>query len=228
MSWLLWREYRLNRLTLALGTMGLLLPCVIVFLSLLGAFDDSDRTDVYAQAWLLTGLCSELTIALLAGNAIAGERADRSAEFIAYLPLQRWRTMASKLLLLSLAIAVLWGVSRLVLTVYPSGQPLFDAPRFPSRLLVILAAGWFWSSLQPSSVLASAAAYVTHIVIGVVAARIVYMRMEEPVGVIPNVMKHFLEQFFEPMFELYDTIGLPVAIVCLSIGSWNYLRRREP
>ena len=27
---------------------------------------------------------------LLAGNAIAGERADRSAELIAYLPVNRW------------------------------------------------------------------------------------------------------------------------------------------
>ena len=57
---------------------------------------------------------SQLTVALLGGNAIAGEAADCSAEFIAYLPLSRPRLLAGKLSLAFSAAVSIWGPNLLI------------------------------------------------------------------------------------------------------------------
>ena len=43
-------------------------------------------------------MISQLSIALIGGNAISGERVDRSAEFLYSLPIARRKLLASKLL----------------------------------------------------------------------------------------------------------------------------------
>ena len=68
MTWLLWREYRLNRWILVTGSALILLAYLIDFI-----FADNDSWD-FLGAWLLSCIFAYLTVALLAGNAIAGER----------------------------------------------------------------------------------------------------------------------------------------------------------
>ena len=113
MIWLLWREYRRNRWILAAGAMLLLLPSLNALRA--GSAD--------IRLALFVGYCffCSLTVALLAGNAIAGERADRSAEFIAYLPPGRWRLLASKLFLSLIRVTVICGVYLLSL---PAGTAM--------------------------------------------------------------------------------------------------------
>ena len=91
MNWLLWREYRRNRWILIAGATGVLLPYIIAVIF------DANRSSGFVCAFVLSCVFSQMTVALLAGNAVAGERADRSAEFIAYLPWRRSSTFASKL-----------------------------------------------------------------------------------------------------------------------------------
>ena len=90
MNWLLWREYRRNRWILAAGAAGVVLPYIIAVMF------DVNRSSGFIGAFFLSCVFSQMTVALLGGNAVAGERADRSAEFIAYLPLRRSSTFASK------------------------------------------------------------------------------------------------------------------------------------
>lgn len=146
MSWLLWREYRLNRWILALGAVGILAPLLIAAV----VFSTSDR-EVFPK-FLTMSFCSQLsaaiTVALLAGNAVAGGRADRSAEFLAYLPLSRWRTLASKLIFPLLIIAVAWSlnlvfvVSRIRPVEPMEFEGMADLRVFASALLVTYSAAW--------------------------------------------------------------------------------------
>ena len=73
MKWLLWREYRRNRLILATSGVLVLLSCVFAFIL------ELDPDDLVAPDGFFVLVFSVLTLALLAGNAIAGERADRSS-----------------------------------------------------------------------------------------------------------------------------------------------------
>ncbi len=57
---------------------------------------------------------SQLTVALLAGNAMAGERADRSAECMAHVPVSRPKRMAATLILAGCAAAVIWSFSSIM------------------------------------------------------------------------------------------------------------------
>ena len=103
MKWLLWREYRLNRLLLMTGATLLLLPYAIALFDLgwdaWWGSSQSPRAENAARRFEVAAffsiVISQLTLALLGGNAIAGERADRSAEFLAYLPVSRWRRLAA-------------------------------------------------------------------------------------------------------------------------------------
>ncbi|MFT5524486.1 MAG: uncharacterized membrane protein YjjB (DUF3815 family) [Pirellulaceae bacterium] len=71
MNWLLWREYRLNRWILATGAVGLLLPYVLAVIF------EADRSAAFIGAYLVSCLFGHLTIALLAGHAVAGEQPKR-------------------------------------------------------------------------------------------------------------------------------------------------------
>jgi len=112
MTWLLWREYRLNRWILITGGVLVVLPFVSALLSVsIGG----DRSSAFFAAYIASTVFSAMMIALLSGNSIAKERADRSVEFGAFLPLTRWRRLCSKLFLPLTTVAVLWIVNLLVL-----------------------------------------------------------------------------------------------------------------
>ena len=88
MNWLLWREYRLNRWILVTGGVLILLPFVIAALSV---FRGGDPRSAYFAAYTDSTVFSAMSIALLSGNSIAKDLADRSAELVAFL---RWRLRA--------------------------------------------------------------------------------------------------------------------------------------
>jgi ABC-type transport system involved in multi-copper enzyme maturation permease subunit len=210
MNWLLWREYRRNRWILAMGAVTLLLPSLLVFLS-------DERESVLRLAYFVA-YCAFTpgTVGLLAAHAMAGERADRSAEFIAYLPLGRWRILASKLVLPLFAIVV---ISTVYLLGLPSGLAHFvDLFSLVITLLVIFGVCWLVSSFQSSTVIAFVSGAAAPVLI------VVYMLVRS------NVSPSFHEMTPKDIvaFSLwYAAICLPVAVVCFGIGTWNFLRQRE-
>ena len=218
MNWLLWREYRLNRLILVAGTVGILLPHVIVAVAAL-------PHDEASLAWLVSTLFAEITVALLAGNAIAGERADRSAEFIATLPLPPRRLVASKLLLGLIVIATIWSIRLMLSTVQPQHEMFGDTGSVPFQLLVVYGVSWLFSSIQPSAVIATTLGVVTSGTIGYCAGRFTYSKLEERILPLPELHAHYAENVFEPAYALHAMFGIPIGIVCLCIGTWFYIRR---
>ena len=86
-----------------------------------------------AEFFLVSSLYSlallQLAFALLGGNSIAGERIDRSAEFLAYLPVSRGRLLASKLLVALAAVPLVWLPNLVVLAIVWRFTPLASDPR---------------------------------------------------------------------------------------------------
>ena len=88
MKMLLWKDYRLNRILLIAGVLLLLGPYLICVLWAgtshevpAGAFRDPGFWAGFLLMCCIPSLLgSQLTVALLAANAVACERADRSAE----------------------------------------------------------------------------------------------------------------------------------------------------
>jgi ABC-type Na+ efflux pump permease subunit len=116
MTALLWKDYRLNRAVLLLGLALGLGPYAAAFTLALHHHWPSWPPAAEWAALLLAAsffslALSQFALAILAGNSIAAERADRSAEFLACLPPSRGQILASKLLLALLAAGTVWTIN---------------------------------------------------------------------------------------------------------------------
>ena len=114
MRWLLWKDYRQNRLILIFGLFFFLVPYLLVLYAACYAAAHGSNFPwpealVAASLWSL--VLSQLTIGFVAGNAIAGERVDRSADFLASLPVSRRRSLVSKVLLLITVVTAIWATN---------------------------------------------------------------------------------------------------------------------
>ena len=204
MNWLLWREFRLNRWILVTGVSLILLSRVIGFL--LAWFAVDEELDNGAGI-VLSLFCSALTLAMLGGNAFAGERADRSAEFIAYLPLERRQMLAGKLILSLIAVVVIYVINLAALLHEDvRREGILALVAIGSAGLVVFSVSWLVSSIQSSPALATVSGIMTPIVVVVSA-----MNMPD-----------------EPLRRLFGTVSLAVAMTvaigCLCIGSWHFFR----
>jgi ABC-type transport system involved in multi-copper enzyme maturation permease subunit len=116
MKKLLWKDFRLNRGLLLLSALGL---TGVYLIGLIVEVSYSWPEMPTSKAWA-DGLCSygnmalsgmSFIAALLGGNAIACERSDRSAYFLAYLPPTRKQILASKFFIATGALAIFWCVN---------------------------------------------------------------------------------------------------------------------
>lgn len=129
MNALLWKDYRQNRPLLIVAAVLFALPYVAVSVSKILhplLFPEASPGVGVTVPWhfALMGashasvMTSSLAFALLAGCAIAGERSDRSAEFLAGLPVSRFAILKSKVLLVAGACFGLWLINFLVTCVW--------------------------------------------------------------------------------------------------------------
>jgi ABC-type transport system involved in multi-copper enzyme maturation permease subunit len=213
MNWLLWREYRLNRWILALGAVGILAPLLIAAVAF--STSDGEAFPKFLTMYICSNMSAAITVALLAGNAVAGGRSDRSAEFLAYLPLSRWRTLASKLIFPLLITAVAWSLNLVfvVSRIRPVEPVEFefaaDLRVFASVLLVTYSAGWLATQFLSSPTYAGIIGFVAPFV---VAGLVVAM---------PTVSLGDMTT----LNGWVVLVDLSVALVCFCIGTWHYVRR---
>jgi ABC-type transport system involved in multi-copper enzyme maturation permease subunit len=116
MKALLWKDYRLSRPILMLGIVLFLAPYLTVAGTALYTYGLSlPPVKVWPEALLPASLVSLglslVTLVTLAGSSIATERADRSAEFLAYLPPARITILASKLVVVLAPVLFVWAVN---------------------------------------------------------------------------------------------------------------------
>ncbi len=228
MNWLIWKEYRLNRLILIVGAVLLLAPHVVAFvLSLRGAGPGSaEGVSRWSINFMLSAIyslvISQLTVALLGGHAIACERADRSAEFLAYLPVARSRILAGKLAVALGATAITWILNLLIIVLtYSVLMPLVasSARDFWTSLgaiaitgLAFFGVGWLLSSILESPTFSICGGLITPFLVLTAFALLVWW-------------------FVWPESAIawgYLLTCLVLGLACFAAGTWYYLRRVEP
>lgn len=183
---LLWKDFRQNRrVMLAVGVVAAI-PYVILFGIMAGVVvahlsnrtthlpTGSDLVEAVKDGSTVSlGLCI-LMAAFIGGNAIAGERADRSAEFAAGLPIPRGKAVASKAVMAVAPCLAMWAINTAVwligrridfqagTNVYRHhGDDILILPFFLVGIVAMMSLSWLYSSLAKSPAIAAAAAIGT-------------------------------------------------------------------
>ncbi len=228
MTTLLWKDYRLNRGVLLLGVVLLLGPhaaaCALVLYgrwpSWPAAADWSARL---LDASFFSLVLSQLTLAVLAGNSIASERADRSAEFLACLPPSRLQILASKLLLVLLAAGAIWAVHlsitdwivpTLGTSVANSWEQWGPRSTFVAGTVMLFGASWLGSAVLNSPASATILGIAVALVGGPLLAQ--------------GVWALFTSGAREALPSCGMIVGLSVGLLCFLSGSACFLCRVEP
>jgi hypothetical protein len=255
MRWLLWKDYRHNRLIVFAGLAILLLPYLVgLGIGLGGRWYQIGTHDGQPVYWtpdwraVLAGSCawsivlSQFTFALLGGNAISGERVDRSAAFLYSLPFTRRRLLASKLLLTLAIAAVIWLTTILVwaclmprevwarlpslaellhsLFTRRAFEGLVALGTIPITGLTFFCVAWFLSSYVASPAFDVCGGFVTPLLV-LTGYLFVNWLLAQTGWHAPA--------FDGRTFALwYSGICLTIMPVCFAVGTWHYLRRVEP
>jgi ABC-type transport system involved in multi-copper enzyme maturation permease subunit len=233
MNWLIWKEYRLNRLIVIVGLLLLVVPhalaAIIAWCDPAGprAFDVRNWSEVFVGSALYSLVVSQLTLALLGGNAIACERIDRSAEFLAYLPVSKVRILAAKMVLPLTFFALIWISNLLILwMIWPAGEALRGKDDFATPLwimagvgMVFFSVGWLLSSILESPTFSICGGLITPFLVvvglGCVAYLLIRIHAWDPV----------LDEFAA---WYYPAICVTLAVASFVVGTIYYLRRVEP
>jgi ABC-type transport system involved in multi-copper enzyme maturation permease subunit len=236
MSWLFWKEYRQNLVVVITLLVMLVVPHLFGLFAIGYEWHKlswqvlpPDWQEVLCGASLYSLGLSQLALALIGGNAIAGERADRSAEFQVYLPLSRGKILAGKLLLVLAIAVVIWTINPLIVrSTLPllrrDRVPFPDMPSFMINTaitgMVFFCAAWFFSQFLRSPTFSVAAGLVTPVIIISVIGYGAYLILgEHPPD--PTVTPAIIE-------NCYVSVSVAVALLSFGFGTWLYLRRVEP
>ncbi len=228
MTWLLWKDYRHNRLIVFAGLFFLLVPhliapCIVFYTAVHDLPHALTWRQAFAGSSLYSLMLSQLTIALIGGNAIAGERVDRSAEFLASLPVTRRRIIASKLLLAGAIVATVWLLNAPIFMWVIGGVQL--PPEMSGVLIqllsniaitgtVLFCVAWCLSSFIASPTFAVCGGFAIPFLVMVTLSFGAHL-----LGM-PAVERNM--EFW------YPSICLTLAPLCFAVGTWHYLRRVEP
>jgi len=227
MKTLLWKDIRVNRMVLgyALAALaGVYLAAAIVNWCALWRYGFPLRE--WSEMLFLAGMMSLIlempAAAMLGGCAFAAERADRSAEFIACLPIPRGRIVLSKATLALGALAIIWLVNSTVLYLVEvrlnpaSGLGAGSVSRtlgiMGSISLCMFGVAWLSSACSSSHALAAS----TGIIVPVALA----------LGVVGFAALMDLPQ--DTADRWMPRLCLGAGIVCFFAGVWYFLRRVEP
>ncbi|MEN9664235.1 MAG: hypothetical protein RLZZ326_598 [Planctomycetota bacterium] len=230
---LVWREWRRSR-TILFVALGIIVALLLLVFSLPqrpetagGKISVVDRIAVvgYFATWIAVHF-SVFLLPMIAANSLAGERADRSAEFIAPLPVSRAVRLMAKVVLLAAVAIALWAPMLVVASLLRSSQ-LVKADDYRSGLELLGMVATF-------TLLATALAWLlaARIESPVIAA---VMAIAIPVAV-PWAMFCLQAPFLAPasFFGLWiDSEGIPqpltllVAAAFFAAGSALYVRRLE-
>ncbi len=233
MKSLLWKDCRLNALVLALGVATWLGPYLVGVLWL--CFGNVPWRVAARLRWAFM-LEPALTISLeatilplllLGANAIARERSDRSAEFLAYLPPSRARIIASKAAVALAFMALVWATNLLVAFALLPALTSSDAMNFEmtrtlcgavvATSVLVFGTAWLGSSTvdTPLTAVGFSMAITLLVAVGIQASN---YYLGWPADGSGNAIG---------LYWTASTMAI-VGLSCFVAGTWLYLRRVEP
>jgi ABC-type transport system involved in multi-copper enzyme maturation permease subunit len=240
MNWLFWKEYRQNRVIVIALLVMLIVPHLFGLYAMWAGWHrvnlEVASWETILNAWktilvyasLYSLALSQVALALIGGNAIAGERADRSAEFQVYLPITRKKILAAKLLLALAITAVIWLINPLIVcgTLSTMNRGVLRDPSMVPGVMIYSAVigltffcvAWFFSSIIRSPTFSIVAGLVTPFIIWSLILYVNYLIQGDQWG-------HETENI---LVISYWSISLAIALPSFGFGTWLYLRRVEP
>jgi ABC-type transport system involved in multi-copper enzyme maturation permease subunit len=226
MKALLWKDARMSRSTLILGVVLLLLPYLLVpILRVRQSLFWWDYDGMMLMGFLSL-ILSLLTMTILGGVALAGERADHSAEFLAAMPVSRPVVLLSKSLVVLGVVVVAWVLNvAVILAIAPRmpgapavlvpgvhDDPVNELGHVAGVAVLMLGTAWLTSSTVERASTAVAAGLMAPAL--VLLAPLLLTRL---LGVAPGLFG-----------VVYLWTALAVGIGGLGLGSVIFLRRFEP
>lgn len=144
MKALLWKDWHVNRPVLLAAAVIAAVPyavvCVAGIVSRARYHVTRPWHEWLSDACLASMMLSCVSISLLGGYVLAGERSERSAEFLACLPVARRRILGSKLATVIGWTAALWLVEGLLAALAAAAGTPLSARSLADGLLVLTAA----------------------------------------------------------------------------------------
>jgi ABC-type transport system involved in multi-copper enzyme maturation permease subunit len=245
MKWLLWKDYRHNRLIVVAALALLMVPYLVGFGVIVGGrwvkngVSSNGQVDYWVPPWksILAGsslyslAISQITFALIGGNAISGERVDRSSEFLYSLPLRRTKLFASKLLFALAIAATVWLVNVAVLWCFVNAVPelqarsndlLVGVANIAATGLLFFCVAWFLSSMigSPAFDVCGGVVAPLFVISGILLIDWMFW--------MAGLSERRVSDSDWSVQMWYWGICLTLAPLCFAIGTWHYLRRVEP
>lgn len=232
MNWLIWKEYRLHRPILILGAILMVIPYCEPLLEYAFTHHASHRALAYLydadsvfRLCLSSILTGWFTIALLGGHAIAGERAERAAEFFAYLPVPRWQSLISKLAIPFLTAVVVFGVNLLIMLCVTgcvagvSWEATLADVRVPLLMyscaaVAAFSIGWLLSSFLDSATFSIVGGLVLPLLEAALFALTIYL--------------FDIDLSEDALATILAYIWCVTAAICFPTGTWYFLHRVQP
>jgi ABC-type transport system involved in multi-copper enzyme maturation permease subunit len=229
MMWLIWKEFRLNWVILALGALFLTAPYVVSGYWIVRDETWNDKAEL-ALLWgcIVNFIVSIFVLALLGGQSIASERTTRAAEFLAYQPVSRWQILLTKLVWPATTIAAFWGLNLAVFLGVLRSLPEYEArPDVKYGMFVALAlisgaalcafaVAWCISAFQSSATFAAMGGILMPVSVLILALFVARWTAET-------------SEFAAAVFWTSAVaINLSLSAVSFMVGTWYFLRRVEP
>jgi ABC-type transport system involved in multi-copper enzyme maturation permease subunit len=222
MKWLIWKDYRVNRLVFITALVLLVVPhALFAILIWCRMGPEHHNLNVFSESSICSLALLQLVLALLGGNSIAGERIDRSAEFLAYLPVSRGRILRSKLLMVLAAVPLVWLPNLIVLTIaFTSGsrRPPVELYRWLSTIaitgLTLFCVAWLFSCILDSPTFSVCAGLIVPLLL---AIAVLWVR--------DRTGGHTADELF---LGWYWGLCLAISAASFMAGTLYYLRRIEP
>jgi hypothetical protein len=208
MKMLLWKDFRLSRICILASIILTFVPYLFLFAPKVFFF----------MIWPISAYSSQLTMAILAGNIIACERFDRSAQFLAFQGASRKMVISSKLIICTIAFILVCAIT-LVLSLCLPWENYKITDMFLDVIASFALIGfcffgccWLWSSLLSSPAIAIALGFIMPFLILFTISATNY--------------------FFN--FPKENTIGYwscsifaVAGLISLVAGTWHFLRSKE-
>jgi ABC-type transport system involved in multi-copper enzyme maturation permease subunit len=225
---LLTKDLRLYRAAFIAAGIGIVAPFLLEMIALIYGALDHPAVQLYGildLTRIFAVLASMIVAAIFGGSAFSIERRDRSGEFLAMLPINRWYIMLSKFLVPLPALFSIWVIhgsafflltdyqspNRRVLAVSGEGIQLISYVLCLAAMILVFGIAWLIGLFLRSTAVSASIALAVLLAGGFLVG-LLFTNPDE--GVRP-----------EPYFFLFAMV---MGVLCFLIGIACYVKRVSP